>query len=87
LTNAVLVPTAAIQRNGTQAFVYVLSGDTVKMRTVSELSTEDNVAAVTGIKAGEVVSTSSFDKLQDGAKVTVQNAGTTGADTKAGKTP
>jgi membrane fusion protein, multidrug efflux system len=87
LTNAVLVPTAAIQRNGTQAFVYVLSGDTVKMRTVSELSTEDNVAAVTGIEAGEVVSTSSFDKLQDGAKVTVRNAGTTGADTKAGNTP
>jgi|HubBroStandDraft_5_1064220.scaffolds.fasta_scaffold37721_2 membrane fusion protein, multidrug efflux system len=87
LTNAVLIPTAAIQRNGTQAFVYVVSGDTAKMRTVAELSTEDNVAAVTGIEAGEVVSTSSFDKLQDGAKVTVQNAGAPAADTKTGKTP
>jgi multidrug efflux system membrane fusion protein len=94
LTNVVLVPTAAIQRNGTQAFAYVVSGDAVKMRTVSELSTEDNVAAVTGIAAGEVVSISSFDKLQDGSKVTVQNADAakgpaapnTGADMKAGKT-
>jgi membrane fusion protein, multidrug efflux system len=87
LTNAVLIPTAAIQRNGTQAFVYVVIGETVKMRTVSELSTEDNVAAVTGIEAGAVVSTSSFDKLQDGAKVTVQKAGAAGADKKTGKTP
>ncbi len=94
LTNVVLVPTAAIQRNGTQAFAYVVSGNAVKMRTVSELSTEDNVAAVTGIEAGEVVSISSFDKLQDGSKVTVQNpdaakgpaAPNTGADMKAGKT-
>jgi membrane fusion protein, multidrug efflux system len=49
---------------------------------------------VTGIAAGEVVSISSFDKLQDGSKVTVQNADAakgpaapnTGADMKAGKT-
>jgi multidrug efflux system membrane fusion protein len=72
LKNVALVPAAAVQRNGTQAFVYVVKGDTVKMRSVTELSTEDNVAAVTGINAGEVVSVSSFDKLQDGGRVTVQ---------------
>jgi len=74
LTNVVLVPTAAIQRNGTQAFVYLVNGDTVSMRNVTELSTEDNTAAVTGIDPGTVVATSSFDKLQDGAKVTVKPA-------------
>jgi multidrug efflux system membrane fusion protein len=74
LTNVVLVPTAAIQRNGTQAFAYVVSGNTVKMRNVTELSTEKDMAAVTGIAAGEAVSISSFDKLQDGSKITVQNA-------------
>lgn len=74
LTNVVLVPTAAVQRNGTQAFVYVVNGDTVAMRHVTELSTEDTTAALSGIEAGAVVATSSFDKLQDGAKVTVQNA-------------
>jgi multidrug efflux system membrane fusion protein len=58
------------------------------------LSTEGNSAAVAGIEAGEVVSTSSFDKLQDGAKVTVQNTAPAspaavpgpGANTNTGKT-
>lgn len=74
LNNVVLVPTAAVQRNGTQAFVYVVNGDTVHMHNVTELSTEKDVAAVTGIDAGNVVSVSSFDKLQDGGKVTVLQA-------------
>lgn len=74
LNNVVLIPTAAVQRNGTQAFVYVVNGNTVKMRNVTELSTEKDVAAVTGIDADNVVSVSSFDKLQDGAKVTVSQA-------------
>lgn len=79
LNDVVLVPTAAIQRNGTQAFVYLVNGTTVKMRNVTELSTEKDVAAVTGIDAGNVVAVSSFDKLQDGAKVTVQQQAPTGA--------
>ncbi|OTP66602.1 efflux RND transporter periplasmic adaptor subunit [Caballeronia sordidicola] len=74
LTNVVLVPTAAVQRNGTQAFVYVVSGNAVKMRNVTELSTENDVAAVSGVIEGDVVSVTGFDKLQDGSKVTVQQA-------------
>ncbi|WP_158899712.1 efflux RND transporter periplasmic adaptor subunit [Burkholderia sp. L27(2015)] len=74
LTNVVLLPTAAVQRNGTQAFVYVVSGNTVKMRNVTELSTENDMAALTGVVDGDVVSATSFDKLQDGSKVTVQQA-------------
>jgi multidrug efflux system membrane fusion protein len=92
--NVALVPAAAVQRNGTQAFVYVVTGDSVKMRTVTELSTEDNVAAVTGINAGEVVSVSSFDKLQDGGKVAVQTDAANdtappkpGPDTRTDKAP
>jgi multidrug efflux system membrane fusion protein len=74
LTNVVLLPTAAVQRNGTQAFVYVVSGNTVKMRNVTELSTENDMAALTGVVDGDVVSMTSFDKLQDGSRVTVQQA-------------
>jgi hypothetical protein len=48
LQNAVLVPTAAVQRNGTQAFVYIVSGNTVKIRNIEELTNENQVAAVTG---------------------------------------
>ncbi|MGF6756751.1 efflux RND transporter periplasmic adaptor subunit [Paraburkholderia sp. GAS42] len=83
LTNVVLVPTAALQHNGTQAFVYALAGNTVKMRNVSELSTENEVAAVSGIEAGTVVAISSFDKLQDGSRVTVQNVAAPGGKTPA----
>jgi multidrug efflux system membrane fusion protein len=74
LTNVVLLPAAAVQRNGTQAFVYVVSGNTVKMRNVTELSTENDTAAVTGVVDGDVVSVTGFDKLQDGSRVTVQQA-------------
>jgi membrane fusion protein, multidrug efflux system len=74
LQNAVLVPTAAVQRNGTQAFVYVVSGNTVKIRNVEELTNENQVAAVTGLNPGEVVPTTGFDKLQDGTTVKIEGA-------------
>jgi multidrug efflux system membrane fusion protein len=79
----VLVPTAAIQRNGDSAFVYVLNGDqTVSVKTVTTGTTEDNITAVTGIEAGEVVAVDGFDKLGDGVKVSVKQpsgGGSTGA--------
>jgi multidrug efflux system membrane fusion protein len=73
LHNAVLVPSAAVQRNGTKAFVYVVSGDTVKMREITELTTENDQAAVVGLHSGEVVPITGFDKLQEGSKVTMQS--------------
>ena len=74
LQNAVLIPTAAVQRNGTQAFVYIVSGNTVKIRNIEELTNENQVAAVTGINPGEVVPTTGFDKLQDGSTVKIESA-------------
>jgi multidrug efflux system membrane fusion protein len=74
LQNAVLIPTAAVQRNGTQAFVYIVSGNTVKIRNIEELTNENQVAAVTGINPGEVVPTTGFDKLQDGSAVKIEGA-------------
>ena len=44
LKNVALIPTAAIQHNGTQAFVYALSGDTVKLHNIAELSTDNDIA-------------------------------------------
>ncbi|WP_353069895.1 efflux RND transporter periplasmic adaptor subunit [Tunturibacter empetritectus] len=72
LRGVVLIPTAAVQRNGAQAFVYIIDNGTAKIRNVTEASTEDNVAAVNGINAGDVVSVTGFDKLLDGSKVNVQ---------------
>ena len=79
LKGAVLIPTAAVQRNGAQAFVYTIDNGTAKIRNVTELSTEDNVAAVTGVNAGAVVSVTGFDKLLDGSKVNVQSIVSFGA--------
>jgi multidrug efflux system membrane fusion protein len=69
----ILVPTVAIQRNAQDSFVYVLKPDqTVVMQTVTTGTTDGNVTAVEGLKAGDVVATDGFDKLQSGVKVTVR---------------
>jgi multidrug efflux system membrane fusion protein len=71
LKNSVLVPNAAIQRNGSQAFVFVVQNNKVSIRNITERSTDGNMTAVAGLSAGEVVALSSFDKLQDATPVIV----------------
>jgi multidrug efflux system membrane fusion protein len=81
LKDVVLVPSAAVQRNGTQAFVFLVSKNMVSVRNIRELSTDGNTTAVEGLHAGDTVALSSFDKLQEGTPVTVeqeQAAQTTG---------
>ena len=71
--NATLVPTAAIQRNAQGAFVYVVkSNQTAAMQTVTIGTTDGGNAAVQGVKSGDVLAITGFDKLQDGVKVSVQ---------------
>lgn len=71
----ILVPSAAIQRNAQEAFVYVVQPDqTVAMKTVTAGTTDGNVTAVEGINAGDVVAVDGFDKLQNGVKVSVRGA-------------
>jgi len=73
LTQVVLVPAAAIQRNSDAAFVYVTQPDsTVKSRDVKIVATEGEVSAVTGVKPGEQLVTDGFDKLQDGSKIAIR---------------
>jgi multidrug efflux system membrane fusion protein len=71
LQGATIVPSSAIQHNGTASFVYVIEGDTAYQRSVTPGVTEGNNTEVTGINPGDVVADSSFDKLQDKAKVVV----------------
>jgi multidrug efflux system membrane fusion protein len=73
--DVVLVPSAAIQRNGQGAFVYVVQPDqTVAMRPVSAGTTDGNVTAVEGVNAGDTIAVDGFDKLQGGVKVVVRKA-------------
>jgi multidrug efflux system membrane fusion protein len=83
LRNVLLVPSAAVQRDSTQAFAYVQAGDKVKTRQIKVITTEGDISAVEGLAAGDVVATTGFDKLDDDAKVTVQAApAATGTSTK-----
>jgi len=71
LQNQVLIPASAVQHNGDTAFVYVIQNGVAKMTTVKTGITDNNMTAVTGIKAGDVVANSSFEKLQNGSKITI----------------
>lgn len=74
--DAVLLPAAAIQRNGTDAFVYVVGDDGRAQRRPVQLGVAEatRVEAVSGVKAGETVVVEGFDKLQDGSPVVVSSA-------------
>jgi membrane fusion protein, multidrug efflux system len=71
LTNQVLIPASAVQHNGDSAFVYVIQNGEAKMTTVKTGLTDNGMTAVEGINAGDVVCDSSFEKLQNGSKITI----------------
>jgi membrane fusion protein, multidrug efflux system len=79
--DATLVPSAAIQRNAQNAFVYLIKPDqTAAVQNVTVGTTDGNTSAIQGIRPGDVIAMTGFDKLQDGAKVTVRNGNGSGAD-------
>ena len=70
-----LVPNAAIQRNAQGPFVYVIKADqTASMQPVTVGTTDGTITAVKGINPGVTIAVNGFDKLQDGAKVSIQNS-------------
>jgi multidrug efflux system membrane fusion protein len=71
LTGVTLIPTAAVQHNGQSAFVYVLSDSKAHLRPITVGVTNGNTAQVQGVNPGDVLATSSFDKLQDGTPVAI----------------
>ena len=76
LHNAIMVPSAAIQRNAQGAFVYVINADqTASIKPITAGPADNESTSVQGIKTGDVVAVSGFDKLQDGAKVAVRKGG------------
>jgi multidrug efflux system membrane fusion protein len=100
LHNALLIPSAAVQRNGVQAFVYkVNSNNTTSIQNIVEKTTDGNISAVEGLNPGDTVSITGFDKLEDGTKVTIEPtsqaavtgngaaAGTLGGKSAAGQKP
>jgi membrane fusion protein, multidrug efflux system len=73
LVGATLIPTAAVQHNGQAAYVYVIESNKAHMRPITVGVTEGQTAQVQGITPGDVLATSSFDKLQDNASISISN--------------
>jgi membrane fusion protein, multidrug efflux system len=69
-----LLPEAAIQRNSTATFIYLVQADsTVVIRNVQIGTTEGGMAEITsGVQSGDVVVLSGADKLEQGTRVSAQ---------------
>jgi membrane fusion protein, multidrug efflux system len=73
LKGATLVPTVAIQHNGTNDFVYLVKPDnTVAVQQVTTLTTNEQDTAVEGLNPGVNIATTGFDRLENGAQVLVR---------------
>jgi multidrug efflux system membrane fusion protein len=73
LQGVTLLPSSAIQQNGQASFVYVIQNNVAHMRSIKPGVTTAGITQVDGINPGDVVATSSFDKLQDNIAVVVSN--------------
>lgn len=87
--NALLIPTAAIQRGTPGTFVYVVKPDQTVSVQVIKLGTSeaDRAEVLSGVTAGEMVVVDGADKLREGAKVEIathDNTAGAGVRTKGG---
>ena len=85
LHNVTLVPSAAVQHNGTDAFVYIVQpNNTVTVQPITTLTSDEQVTAVQGVNPGLKLATSGFDRLENGAQVVVREKST---KSQAGNSP
>jgi membrane fusion protein, multidrug efflux system len=75
LQGVTLIPASAIQQNGSASFVYVIQNNVAHIRSIKPGVTDGGITQVDGINPGDIVATSSFDKLQDNVPVTTGNSG------------
>lgn len=66
-----LIPSSAIQHNGEVSFVYVIANGAATLKNVKPGVSDHGVTAVEGVNPGDQLATSSFEKLQNGAKVNI----------------
>jgi multidrug efflux system membrane fusion protein len=69
LDNQTLIPSSAIQHNGSVDFVFLIQNKKAVMKTVKSGVSDQGNTAVTGINPGDVVANSSFQKLINGSDV------------------
>jgi RND family efflux transporter MFP subunit len=72
-TNVVIIPAAALVREGEETAVFVVMGDKAQRRPVQiGLTDGTDLEIISGIKAGEMVAVEGQNGLPDQAKVTVE---------------
>jgi multidrug efflux system membrane fusion protein len=71
LQNVILIPSSAIQHNGDTSYVFLIQDGVAHIHDIKPGVTESGTTEVQGLNAGDVVADSSFEKLQDGAKITI----------------
>jgi multidrug efflux system membrane fusion protein len=71
LHNVVLIPSSAIQHDADQTYVFLIQDGVAHLHNIKPGVSEASETEVTGLNPGDVVADSSFEKLQDGAKIIV----------------
>jgi len=71
ISDATLIPTAAVQHNGQDAYVYRIADGKASMTPITVGVIEGLTAQVTGINPGDQVATSGFEKLQPNSSVNI----------------
>ncbi len=87
LDKQVLIPSSAIQHNGAISFVYLIRNGKAVIQNIKTGVSHQGETAVTGIKAGDVVANSSFQKLINGSKVFHSDVEITPSEPSEGITP
>jgi multidrug efflux system membrane fusion protein len=71
--NALVVPSVAVQSGQSGTYVYVVKQDqTVEMRAVNVMRTQENWSVINGVRPGETVVTDGHISLVPGAKVNIK---------------
>lgn len=84
LKQVTVVPTGALQRGPNGTFVYVVDGNTAKMRPVQVRKQDENQTVIrNGIAPGDRVVTTGFSRLTDGAQVSISTGDGTPAPAAA----
>lgn len=72
-TKGVLVPQASILSDTDGNYVYVIEGNTAKIKRVKSLGTSGENMVVSGLKSGDIVAEYGIQSLYYGAKVNIQD--------------
>jgi len=86
LNDALLISTSAIQYNGQQAFVYTVDGTKkAHLKNITVVNTEGAKSAIEGLDVDETIVTTNFDRIQDGATVSIAGEGRAKGQPGAGR--